>query len=99
MNNDQASPIHAGTAAPLGDVVVSDGTQQAIGLAIAKRREELGLTTTELAVRLGISQAQVSRLENGKQGFRSSTLARIANALGSDVVVRYKHIIIDEKKT
>lgn len=55
---------------------------KAIGGKIGKLREELGLTTTQLASRVGISQAQISRLENGKQGFRSSTLDRIAKALG-----------------
>ena len=53
-----------------------------IGAKIAGLRETLEMTTTELARRVGISQAQISRLENGKQGFRSGTLARIAEALG-----------------
>ena len=56
--------------------------EKQIGLKVSKLREEQGLTTTELAKRVGISQAQISRLENGKQGFRSSTLTRIAKALG-----------------
>lgn len=46
-----------------------------------KLRRQLGLTTTELANLVGISQAQISRLGNGRQGFRSFTLAKIANAL------------------
>jgi transcriptional regulator with XRE-family HTH domain len=53
-----------------------------IGLKITRLREQQGLTTTQLAERVGISQAQISRLENGKQGFRSATLAKIAGALG-----------------
>lgn len=55
---------------------------QSIGLKINRLREKQGLTTTELAGLVGISQAQISRLENGKQGFRSATLSRIAEALG-----------------
>ena len=55
---------------------------RAIGRKIGKLREKLGITTTQLAKRVGISQAQISRLENGKQGFRSKTLDRIAKALG-----------------
>ena len=54
----------------------------AIGRKISKLREKLGMTTTQLAKRVGISQAQISRLENGKQGFRSKTLERISKALG-----------------
>ena len=55
---------------------------KAIGRKINQLRDKLGITTTELAKRVGISQAQISRLENGKQGFRSNTLARISKALG-----------------
>jgi DNA-binding Xre family transcriptional regulator len=40
------------------------------------------MTTTELAKKVGISQAQISRLENGLQGFRSDTLLEIGLALG-----------------
>jgi len=56
--------------------------EKKIGLKMSKLREQQGLTSTVLAERVGISQAQISRLENGKQGFRSSTLARISEALG-----------------
>ncbi len=58
-----------------------------IGLLVSSLRDKAGITTTELAGRVGISQAQISRLENGKHGFRSSTLARIAEALGYDARV------------
>ena len=53
-----------------------------IGAIVRARRIELKLSTTGLAKKVKISQAQISRLENGKQGFRSSTLAKIADALG-----------------
>jgi transcriptional regulator with XRE-family HTH domain len=59
---------------------------QTIGKKITKLRAQLNLTTTELAKMVGISQAQISRLENGKQGFRSSTLAKIAQALNVEPV-------------
>ncbi len=52
-----------------------------IGRKVGELREKLGITTTQLAKLVGISQAQISRLENGKQGFRSKTLERIARAL------------------
>ena len=55
---------------------------RAIGKKIETLREKQGVTTTELARRVGLSQAQISRLENGKQGFRSATLTKIAKALG-----------------
>jgi len=55
---------------------------RAIGLRVMRLRDRMGLTTTELATKVGMSQAQISRLENGKQGFRSHTLAKISEALG-----------------
>jgi len=54
----------------------------AIGLKMAALRDKKGLTTTQLGKLVGISQAQISRLENGKQGFRSATLTKISKALG-----------------
>jgi transcriptional regulator with XRE-family HTH domain len=39
-------------------------------------RKEKGLTTTALGARVGTSQAQVSRLLTGKQGFRFEMLFR-----------------------
>ena len=69
--------------------------EKQIGLKVSKLREQQGLTTTALAKRVGISQAQISRLENGKQGFRSSTLARIAEALG----VKPVYFFLDESQT
>lgn len=54
---------------------------QRIGLKIAQLRMQKNYSTTELARRTGLSQPQISRLENGHQGFRSSTLARISEAL------------------
>jgi len=67
---------------------------RAIGLRVMKLRERLGLTTTELASKVDMSQAQISRLENGKQGFRSHTLAKIAESLG----VKPIYFFIENKK-
>ncbi len=56
-------------------------TSKDIGKTVRVIRKELDVTTTGLADKVGISQAQISRLENGEQGFRSGTLVRIAKAL------------------
>ena len=56
-------------------------TQRQMGVRITKRREELNMTTTRLAELVGISQAQISRLENGRQGVRSAVLFRLSKAL------------------
>ena len=53
-----------------------------IGTRVKAVRQDRKMTTTDLARRVGISQAQISRLENGLQGFRSGTLLKIAKAPG-----------------
>ncbi len=57
-------------------------TNRDIGARVKAVREDRQMTTTDLARRVGISQAQISRLENGLQGFRGGTLLRMAKALG-----------------
>ncbi len=52
-----------------------------IGKTVRAIRTDKGFVTTKLANMVGISQAQISRLENGLQGFRSGTLVKIAKAL------------------
>lgn len=52
-----------------------------LGRKVAKLRKQKEMSTTELAKKSGLSQPQISRLENGKQGFRSATLTRISKAL------------------
>jgi transcriptional regulator with XRE-family HTH domain len=44
-------------------------------------RYQMGLTVIDLGKIVGLSQAQVSRLETGEQGFRSATLLGFAKAL------------------
>lgn len=52
---------------------------QEIGVNIMEYREKTGLTTTELASRIGISQAQVSRLESGKRRLKFEVAEKMAN--------------------
>jgi transcriptional regulator with XRE-family HTH domain len=56
--------------------------QKVIGEKVRQLRTKMGLTTITLAKKVRLSQAQVSRLENGLQGFRSATLVKFARALG-----------------
>jgi ribosome-binding protein aMBF1 (putative translation factor) len=50
--------------------------------ALAAKREELGLSQTQVAARMGTSQSSVARLEAGEADARLSTLERFAGALG-----------------
>jgi len=52
-----------------------------VGLRVREARKMMSMTTTVLAKKVKISQAQISRLENGLQGFRQETLESIAKAL------------------
>lgn len=49
---------------------------------LTRRREELGLSQTELAERLGMHQAAIARMENGRVVPRIDTLSHVARALG-----------------
>jgi transcriptional regulator with XRE-family HTH domain len=54
---------------------------KAIGRKVRELRSKMGLTTVTLAKKVRLSQAQVSRLENGLQGFRSATLLKFCRVL------------------
>lgn len=45
-------------------------------------RERLLVTQAELSARSGVTEATISRLENGKQSARIPTVRKIAAALG-----------------
>ena len=53
------------------------------GDAIRERRIDLGWTQAELAKRTGISQADISRLENGHLDARWSTIQRLMASLAA----------------
>lgn len=53
-----------------------------LGLAIAKRRESLGLTQEELAQAVGVSKASISRWESGDiSNMRRDRIHNLAEAL------------------
>jgi len=54
-------------------------------LNLARRRE--GLSLGEMAERTGIDRGNLSRLENNVENVELNTLARLADALGYDIVV------------
>lgn len=55
--------------------------QGQIAAEISMRRQTLGLSQTELAQKLQVSQGLVSRWERGETNFNLSTLVKIASAL------------------
>lgn len=52
-----------------------------LGEVVARRREELALSQIALAERTGLTQADISRLEQGKGNPTYSTIKKIMNAL------------------
>lgn len=52
-----------------------------IGKRIYQLRKYRNLTQLDIEVACGISNADISRIENGKQNFEIITLIKIANAL------------------
>jgi transcriptional regulator with XRE-family HTH domain len=52
-----------------------------LGKNLRKLRDARLLSQSDLARLAGVSQAQISRLEDGQQGFRSDLVMRISKAL------------------
>lgn len=62
--------------------------------ALGARREELGLTQTTVAARMGTSQSSVARIEAGEIDARLSTVDRYAAAIGHRVVM---HLVPEDE--
>jgi len=63
--------------------------QTLLGVEVCKRIRALKSTQKDIAVRLGITQPQVSELKHGKfERFSSDRLLALLGALGCDVEVR-----------
>ena len=57
-----------------------------IGTFIQQTRTQRGMTQAELAKRIGTSQSAINRIENGGQNLSMEMLARISDALHSQIV-------------
>ena len=56
-----------------------------LAATLVARRQDLGLSQTEVAARMRTSQSAVARLESGDADVRLSTLERYAAALGQQL--------------
>ncbi len=64
-------------------VYEEEAAKKELWLQLVEARQQAGLTQTELARRLGVSQAQVSRIEKeGYDAYTLTTLRRYVQALG-----------------
>jgi transcriptional regulator with XRE-family HTH domain len=64
----------------------------AVGLSIRAAREQIGLSQTALADRLDVTPAYLNKLEAGRANPTVGSLARIATALGSRLIVGFEPI-------
>ena len=55
--------------------------QTALGVAVKRRREELGFSQEQLALRSGLHQRWISNVETGKRNPSYSSIRRLAAAL------------------
>ena len=66
-----------------------------ITMSIIQARKEAGLTQAELSQRTGISQADISRLENGSRNPSLALLNRLAEAMNTTLHIEFvpnKHL-------
>ena len=60
-----------------------------VGIQIARLRQQLGLSQTELAARAGMSAPKISVLESSPKDAKLSTLIRVARAFGLGLKVEF----------
>ena len=63
--------------------------EYAIMNEMLKAREELGMSQQEISTKTGITQPDISKLENGKANPSIGTLKKIAGALGKKLLVHF----------
>ena len=55
------------------------------GIAVRKKRKELGLSQEDLGLRIGLDQGYVSRIEQGQMNITLDTMEEICKVLDVDV--------------
>jgi len=73
----------------------SDIASKLIGNEIRRARVEEGLTQVEVGVRLGTSASYVANVEAGRLNLTVGQLARIADAIGTDLEVHLPRLKIE----
>ena len=72
-----------------------DGLQPEFDIiqAMIDARKELNITQKELSERTGITQADISRIENGTRNPSLSMVKRLAEGLGMQISIEFKPTI------
>jgi DNA-binding XRE family transcriptional regulator len=81
-------------------VYQEEADQKALWLQLVEARQKAGVTQVEMARRLGVSQAQIARIEKrGYDAYTLNTLRRYVAALGSGFVLEVRvHAAVKLKK-
>jgi transcriptional regulator with XRE-family HTH domain len=66
------------------------------GERIRDRRQELGLSQEQAAVRCGIHWTQLGKVERGQRSLRLETIVKIANGLEMDAGVLVRDLPVPE---
>ena len=99
-HNEQAAASYAAWQADLqrdpeyAQVYAEEAAKSDLWLQLVEARQAAGLTQKQVAERLGVSQAQVARIEKrGYDAYTLTTLRRYVEALGGDyrLEVRISH--------
>lgn len=64
-----------------------------LGVVVANKRKELGIEQSDIAAKMGLSQASYSRLESGKATFSVDQLFGCAAALGVPVEELFQTVV------
>src|SRR3979411_473402 len=66
--------------------------EAAIGRNVRKLRQQQGLTVAEMATRVGISKAMLSKIENAQTSCSLTTLSRLATGLDVPVTALFRGV-------
>lgn len=61
---------------------------KSLGVALRRRRRELGLTQRELAARAGLRQGTISQVENGLETMKLRTVMDLLRALELEIAIQ-----------
>lgn len=81
------SQVRSWTPAELRETVQTEITLREAGRLIEKAREQRGISTRELAARVGVSQPRVVQIQASGETLGIQTLVKFATALGFRVVI------------
>lgn len=70
-----------------------------IGERMVERMEQLSMTRTELAGKIGVSKARISQILSGNDNLTLKSLVAVANGLESRIELRLKNKESDKQST